>query len=517
MKKIYFLIICVLVVSSVKSQTWEWLQDFETNQYALIEIDAQGNSYTLFQYKNSITELSNSNSYADSALHTRLIKRDAHNNLQWEKELFCTGLSRIRITLKNNSTAYLTGEFSGNLSCDNFSLNSNGGCDIVLIQIDNSGNFSLNKHFGGAGDERGTCAFDSRGYLIVTGGYTNSGTFGNLIYTGNTSQDFFLLQYDTNGNLLWSERAVTPNSGGYCVGSKIKTDIHNNIYVTISGDALLENNGVQVGAYYAEELCKFNSGGLYRHTYDIGSWYPLGYQQGWEVDNEGNVYYASVAGTYHTPYVSRIVMQDSLAQIIWQNNYGTGDYGRGDFYITGFHLDTQGHYFFTAEGDSLVGNTTQMIVKGNAGDGSIIWKYYQDITHPQFATIRTDNNNNLYVASSFRDTLSIGSSSIYSLTNIFFNPFIVKLAAEPIGINEFADASAISIFPNPSSGQFALGLTRLQTNSNVCIRDVLGNSIYNEKATSPEQIIDLSGKAKGVYFIEVQTGNEKVNRKIILN
>lgn len=517
MKKTYTLILLVVVIN-LTAQNWAWLQDFQTHGFTNTFIDPQGVSYTLVQYKNSFNESAYFSPYDDS-LHTKIITRDANNVLLWEKEFFCTGISRAKIAFKNSTEPYLTGSFSGTFVSPDLNMVSNGETDIFLIHLSNTGYFSLTKQFGGPGNELGVCAFDSRGYLIVTGGYTNSGTFGNLVYIGNSSQDFFLLQYDTNNNLVWSERAVTPNTSGYCFGDEIKTDSLNNIYVTISGDAMLENNnGISVGAYYASELIKFNSGGVYRKKFAIGSSYPSVYQKGWEIDNNGNVYYASVIGSAHTSYMSHIVKQDSLAQVLWQNYYGAGGYNTPDFYLTGFHLDSQGNYYFTAVGDSMVGTTNQLLSKGNSANGNVIWKYYQKITN-ESATIKTDINNNLYIASSFRDSLTLGSFNAYSSDPIYYNSFLTKMAAEPVGIKEIVKtANTLVVSPNPCNGYFTLQLNKMHANSLMYIYDIFGDCILSKKLDRPEdQLITLPVQAKGIYFVEVQNGAQKYSSKLIVN
>jgi hypothetical protein len=121
------------------------------------------------------------------------------------------------------------------------------------------------------------------------------------------------------------------------------------------------------------------------------------------------------------------------------------------------------------------------------------------------------------VASSFRDTLTIGSFSVFSLNQTYFNPFLVKLAAEPIGINDKNDDHGFSVFPNPSSGQFNLQLKNGLSNSAVCIYDILGNCILSKPLESYNEVIDLSGKAKGMYLIEVSENNSKHTSKLIVN
>ena len=75
----------------------------------------------------------------------------------------------------------------------------------------------------------------------------------------------------------------------------------------------------------------------------------------------------------------------------------------------------------------------------------------------------------------------------------------------------------ISIFPNPNEGTFTLS-TGSESDlfpATVFVYDVLGNIIYRATdVKSPLLNIDISGHAKGIYFVRVQKGNEQFLKKV---
>lgn len=95
-----------------------------------------------------------------------------------------------------------------------------------------------------------------------------------------------------------------------------------------------------------------------------------------------------------------------------------------------------------------------------------------------------------------------------------------------LGVNERYDNSEFTIFPNPSSGIFSISSSEKIVE--VEISNVLGEKVYstfanaqltsgNPPMTNAPMTIDLSSKAKGIYFVKVldENGNGSV-KKIIL-
>ena len=90
-----------------------------------------------------------------------------------------------------------------------------------------------------------------------------------------------------------------------------------------------------------------------------------------------------------------------------------------------------------------------------------------------------------------------------------------------VGINEKpATVSSISIYPNPSDGEFNLEV-KLTSPQNVVIKifNVVGEVVSQKtisNITSGNYSIDLTNQTKGIYFAEITCLTEKTVKKIIL-
>ena len=85
------------------------------------------------------------------------------------------------------------------------------------------------------------------------------------------------------------------------------------------------------------------------------------------------------------------------------------------------------------------------------------------------------------------------------------------------GINDFEQLNGISIFPNPSNGKFKLSIDNMVLGEkyDISIIDVLGNVIQQKELNSVQEV-DISNKAKGIYFVKVQDEKEIAIKKIIV-
>lgn len=99
---------------------------------------------------------------------------------------------------------------------------------------------------------------------------------------------------------------------------------------------------------------------------------------------------------------------------------------------------------------------------------------------------------------------------------------ISKYAGLPLGVKALNnDHARMSLFPNPSNGQFNLRITGAEAkDALVKITDVVGNVALENNLTNNaaviNQKIDLSNAAKGVYFITVENGTTRFVKKIVI-
>ena len=84
---------------------------------------------------------------------------------------------------------------------------------------------------------------------------------------------------------------------------------------------------------------------------------------------------------------------------------------------------------------------------------------------------------------------------------------------DEIGENNFSEN--LNVYPNPSSGVFTIAQP---SSSQIEIHNIVGELIYKTVTVDEITTIDLSMKAKGIYFIKTTDRNEAVsNKKIIIN
>ncbi len=83
------------------------------------------------------------------------------------------------------------------------------------------------------------------------------------------------------------------------------------------------------------------------------------------------------------------------------------------------------------------------------------------------------------------------------------------------GIEDVAAAEEISVSPNPSSGTFLF--SNLEKESTVEIFDVMGKCVSKTVSENVSVSIDMSGNAKGMYFVNIRDKNRQVKQgKIIV-
>lgn len=87
--------------------------------------------------------------------------------------------------------------------------------------------------------------------------------------------------------------------------------------------------------------------------------------------------------------------------------------------------------------------------------------------------------------------------------------------------NVAAKAKSINIYPNPTVGQFTVKSSGLNNdNAIITVRDISGRVVLQDniaRSNSPfTKQYDLNGKAKGLYFISIIDGEERINQKLIV-
>lgn len=80
----------------------------------------------------------------------------------------------------------------------------------------------------------------------------------------------------------------------------------------------------------------------------------------------------------------------------------------------------------------------------------------------------------------------------------------------PTGVTENSVQSEVSVYPNPSEGQFTFA--DMEVGNTIEVFDLAGRVIYTQTANSAICMVDLSMFTSGVYFYTILRDNEKVQQ-----
>ena len=131
-------------------------------------------------------------------------------------------------------------------------------------------------------------------------------------------------------------------------------------------------------------------------------------------------------------------------------------------------------------------------------------------------------NSHGYIAYKIKPKSDIEVGDIISGTaDIFFdfNPAIITNTVsteivESLSVDQF-NAQAIQVFPNPAKDK--LEITSSQIIDNLKIIDINGRLLKDIKLSNLEYSLDVSNLTKGVYFLEIQSGESKSTKKFVKN
>jgi len=88
-----------------------------------------------------------------------------------------------------------------------------------------------------------------------------------------------------------------------------------------------------------------------------------------------------------------------------------------------------------------------------------------------------------------------------------------------VSVEESVLEDGFKLFPNPSKGLFDLEFGNNESNMNVFIVNSMGQIVYENKVPkfgNKSEKINLSGCAKGMYFVVIQTKDKEIAKKIII-
>lgn len=78
-------------------------------------------------------------------------------------------------------------------------------------------------------------------------------------------------------------------------------------------------------------------------------------------------------------------------------------------------------------------------------------------------------------------------------------------------------AESMNMFPNPAVSQFHLDLENIPVNNKLVITDLEGKTMLEKENLFSSENIDCSSFPAGIYFVQLRSGDDIINRKLIVN
>ena len=99
-----------------------------------------------------------------------------------------------------------------------------------------------------------------------------------------------------------------------------------------------------------------------------------------------------------------------------------------------------------------------------------------------------------------------------------FNTNYLNFRGSATSTGNMKVSRALTVYPNPSAGVFNLNVDHeLQENFQLKVTDVCGKVCFQKKMESLQHLtIDLSGKSKGIYFLNVSSGELNFTKALVV-
>jgi uncharacterized delta-60 repeat protein len=340
---------------------------------------------------------------------------------------------------------------------------------------------------------------------------------GKIVLAGNSNDDFAMVRYNSDGSLdntFDSDGKVTTDIGGIddgCSSMAIQTDGK----IILAGCSYTNINTAPSN----NALARYNTDGTLDSTFatnGIVTW-SMGAGSSFEnaiaIQTDGKIVSAGMSYTYITGWDFTLVRLNSDGT--FDNSFDS------DGKVTTDLGYNNGAYSIAIQ------NNGKILVAGNANDGGP----YSDFALVRYSTdgsldstfdfdgiVTTNIGNDDHVHSvALQNDGKILIAGFSNNTNSY-DFAVVRYNGDALnGIEENILMSDVKIYPNPSSGIFTVNLKNKAVETKICVYDVLGNCLWKKDCrndVSPK--IDLSCQTKGIYFVELLSGEERVVRKIAI-
>ena len=181
----------------------------------------------------------------------------------------------------------------------------------------------------------------------------------------------------------------------------------------------------------------------------------------------------------------------------------------------GTQVSANANYSFTVTGNrNLMANFAQNThtIQASAGANGIITPSGTvTVTHGANQSFAMIPNSDYEVQEVYIDGNPVGAMTSYTFTNVTADHYIHVTFMRTERVEE--STNDISVYPNPTSGEFILKAEGL---SHARIVNAYGQTVYNADLEGNQVRINLSQMSKGIYMMHIKANGGQTVRKIVV-
>jgi hypothetical protein len=515
MKKCLLLFLSCLVFYAVSAQNWQWIKRIDTNSSAIGSVTSINDDLFSIVYAGEDSIHFSNSSVVLSPMKTHLVKTDSLGIAKWSKEL-SNPIAPFFAHSSNN--LFLSGYYHQSMQIANLSINSgNKATNFFLACFDTLGNVQWLKNIGDTCyDISNDIAVDNDGNVYLTG-EISYGCNPNV----NPIKKSFLLKYNLSGQLIMNKEL--DRSISYM---KVNVGSDKSIYLAGSfHDSVKFSDSINDFSFYENQagfLMKMDSSTVINwikifskqntsfvvtskpiSDYNQNVYIPIWSQENYECDGY----------TFNHPSIIKFNAAGAVTKIATFP-------AKNSIRIKLMRDYKIGFLSFDSISQSLLKLDSNLNVSYS---GEIISRHYWGGRNSFFDS---DSHGNFLIAGYAEDSLFFSNSELIipRLNNYESQSFYARfISGSFVGINdsEIIQTNELKVFPNP-----AMNFTfeyRNPTNQNVrtIIYSSIGKEVFKKDypAFSGElkDVIDLSKMPKGIYLLELSSGEKKQTKRLIVN
>jgi len=559
MKKILLLILTVISVE-VSAQTFEWVKTFGStgdDEGYKCAVDANGDLLFTGMFSQSI-DWGTISLQSVGKREMYLIKCDKDGKALWGVQaggdVDNSTYGRAIATDADNNV-YVGGTFTGTLHIEGqqfVAVNDEGDSfsDCYIAKYDSDGIFQWVKVFAGVGGDviEEMNVFGNQ--LFVVGSYKGSfDILGNAFTSDdpNTQSSYnpFIASLSLDGDLNWLNKVNC--TSGTCRGFDIDNEGDMNVLLEMKGSIVIKNvltgeqsplkqsNATQDN--YIAKL-KGSDGSLMWGNRIGGAGFLMGYAV--ETDGDANVYcgglfqgelkFESLDGNYQKVnatgkfdyYVCKYSKEGAL---LWSDAQG----GSANDGVCDITVNANGSLYLAAyftDPETVINGETYTCADGNEAllikydkQGTICWvkQTATSANSGYIYSMEMTSKDSIIMLGHYRGEGTFFNNQTYSNVDESKNIWIALMAdpeEEPNGVEVIGNGT-FDIYPVPADQYLNIKSNGPDKQiTGVGIYNILGELIYKSNAKPSE--IDITNIPSGVYFIQIETAENKITQQIVI-